>query len=250
MDYLYNPQNRCISPFSRKLKERMSFLVKVTQEQAMRLSRGENFDDVMGRRTVSVDVRIEKKDEPKSAKLGLNVNGMVTEHLNEPPKPAEEAQAAQEPEPEQHEPEQPAPEAKEPQEPQTAQEPGNPEQPTPAPSAEGEGDKDPFADDGDDADEQEPEPEQPKPLDVPPPKPPRTFDGLDRTNVEMSDFESCTDEELPAFAKKVLGITFDMNPTVEDKATLDIAAYRKDIRARVGNMVQKVIRKRKLSARK
>ena len=66
----------------------------------------------------------------------------------------------------------------------------------------------------------------------------------------MSDFESCTDEELPAFAKKVLGITFDMNPTVEDKATLDIVAYRKDIRARVGNMVQKVIRKRKLSARK
>lgn len=243
MDYLYNPQNRCISPFSHKLKERMPFMVKVTQEQAMRLSRGENFDDVMGRRTVSVDVRIGKSGEPPSAKLGLNVNGMVTEHLNEPPKPAQEPQTAQEPE-------QPAPEAKEPQEPQAAQEPGNPEQQTPALSAEGDGDKDPFADDGDDADNQDQEPEQPKPLDVPPPKPPRTFDGLDRTNVEMSDFESCTDEELPVFAKKVLGITFDMNPTVEDKATLDIVAYRKDIRARVGNMVQKVIRKRKLSARK
>lgn len=76
---------------------------------------------------------------------------------------------------------------------------------------------------------------------------PRDFAGIDRTNVTRELFESVTDEELPIFAKNVLGLDVEMNPSTEDKASIDLAAWRADVRVQVGKQVTKALRKQALT---
>ena len=79
------------------------------------------------------------------------------------------------------------------------------------------------------------------------PAAPRDFAGIDRTNVTRELFESVTDEELPIFAKNVLGLDVEMNPSIEDKASIDLAAWRADVRVQVGKQVTKALRKQALT---
>ena len=79
------------------------------------------------------------------------------------------------------------------------------------------------------------------------PAAPRDFAGIDRTNVTRELFESVTDEELPIFAKNVLGLDVEMNPSTEDKASIDLAAWRADMRIQVGKQVTKALRKQALT---
>ena len=115
------------------------------------------------------------------------------------------------------------------------------EQPAQEPAPKGEGDTDPFANgEGDPAPKKEGEGE-------PAPAAPRDFAGIDRTNVTRELFESVTDEELPIFAKNVLGLDVEMNPSTEDKASIDLAAWRADVRVQVGKQVTKALRKQALT---
>lgn len=117
------------------------------------------------------------------------------------------------------------------------------EQPAQEPAPKGEGDTDPFAngaDAGTPAPKKEGEGEAA-------PAAPRDFAGIDRTNVTRELFESVTDEELPIFAKNVLGLDVEMNPSIEDKASIDLAAWRADVRVQVGKQVTKALRKQALT---
>ena len=115
------------------------------------------------------------------------------------------------------------------------------EQPAQEPAPKGEGDTDPFANgDGDPAPKKEGE-------DAPAPAVPRDFAGIDRTNVTRELFESVTDEELPIFAKNVLGLDVEMNPSADDGASIDLAAWRADVRVQVGKQVTKALRKQALT---
>ena len=115
------------------------------------------------------------------------------------------------------------------------------EQPAQEPAPKGEGDTDPFANgEGDPAPKKEGEGE-------PAPAAPRDFAGIDRTNVTRELFESVTDDELPIFAKNVLGLDVEMNPSTEDKASIDLAAWRADVRVQVGKQVTKALRKHALT---
>lgn len=111
------------------------------------------------------------------------------------------------------------------------------------PAPKGEGDADPFANGegaGATASKKEGEGETV-------PAAPRDFAGIDRTNVTRELFESVTDEELPIFAKNVLGLDVEMNPSTEDKASIDLAAWRSDVRVQVGKQVTKALRKQALT---
>ena len=115
------------------------------------------------------------------------------------------------------------------------------EQPAQEPAPTGEGDTDPFANgEGDPAPKTEGEGE-------PAPAAPRDFAGIDRTNVTRELFESVTDEELPIFAKNVLGLDVEMNPSTDDGASIDLAAWRADVRVQVGKQVTKALRKQALT---
>ena len=104
------------------------------------------------------------------------------------------------------------------------------------------GDTDPFAN-GEGA----PAPEKKEGDGESAPAAPRDFAGIDRMNVTRELFESVTDEELPIFAKNVLGLDVEMNPSTEDKASIDLAAWRSDVRVQVGKQVTKALRKQALT---
>ena len=118
------------------------------------------------------------------------------------------------------------------------------EQPTQEPVPKGEGDTDLFANG---ADAGTPAPEKKNGEGEPAPVALRDFAGIDRTNVTRELFESVTDEELPIFAKNVLGLDVEMNPSTEDKASIDLAAWRADVRVQVGKQVTKALRKQALT---
>ena len=118
------------------------------------------------------------------------------------------------------------------------------EQPAQEPAPKGEGDTDPFVNG---ADAGMPAPEKKNGEGEPAPAAPRDFAGIDRTNVTRELFESVTDEELPIFAKNVLGLDVEMNPLTEDKASIDLAAWRADVRVQVGKQVTKALRKQALT---
>lgn len=118
------------------------------------------------------------------------------------------------------------------------------EQPAQDPAPKGEGDADPFAN-GEGAGA--PAPEKKEGEGEPAPAAPRDFAGIDRTNVTRELFESVTDEELPIFAKNVLGLDVEMSPSTEDKASIDLAAWRADVRVQVGKQVTKALRKQALT---
>lgn len=118
------------------------------------------------------------------------------------------------------------------------------EQPAQDPAPKGEGDADPFAN-GEGAGA--PAPEKKEGEGEPAPAAPRDFAGIDRTNVTRELFESVTDEELPIFAKNVLGLDVEMSPSTEDKASIDLAAWRADVRVQVGKQVAKALRKQALT---
>ena len=117
------------------------------------------------------------------------------------------------------------------------------EQPAQEPAPKGDGDTDPFAN-GEGAGAPAPKKEGEG---EPAPAAPRDFAGIDRTNVTRELFESVTDEELPIFAKNVLGLDVEMNPSTEDKASIDLAAWRADVRVQVGKQVTKALRKQALT---
>ena len=109
------------------------------------------------------------------------------------------------------------------------------------PAPKGEGGADPFANgEGAPAPKNEGEGETV-------PAAPRDFAGIDRTNVTRELFESVTDEELPIFAKNVLGLDVEMNPSTEDRASIDLSAWRADVRVQVGKQVTKALRKQALT---
>ena len=118
------------------------------------------------------------------------------------------------------------------------------EQPAQEPEPKGEGDTDPFSN-GEGVGVSAPEKKEGE--DAPAPAAPRDFAGIDRTNVTRELFESVTDEELPIFAKNVLGLDVEMNPSTEDKASIDLAAWRADVRVQVGKQVTKALRKQALT---
>ena len=118
------------------------------------------------------------------------------------------------------------------------QEPKPAQEPAPKKS----GDTDPFAN-GEGA----PAPEKKEGDGESAPAAPRDFAGIDRMNVTRELFESVTDEELPIFAKNVLGLDVEMNPSTEDKASIDLAAWRSDVRVQVGKQVTKALRKQALT---
>ena len=118
------------------------------------------------------------------------------------------------------------------------------QEPKPAqePAPKKNGDTDPFAN-GEGA----PAPEKKGGEGEPAPAALRDFAGIDRMNVTRELFESVTDEELPIFAKNVLGLDVEMNPSTEDKASIDLAAWRSDVRVQVGKQVTKALRKQALT---
>ena len=118
------------------------------------------------------------------------------------------------------------------------------EQPAQEPAPKGDGDTDPFAN-GEGAGA--PAPKKKEGEDAPAPAAPRDFAGIDRTNVTRELFESVTDEELPIFAKNVLGLDVEMNPSTDDGASIDLAAWRADVRVQVGKQVTKALRKQALT---
>ena len=118
------------------------------------------------------------------------------------------------------------------------------EQPAQEPEPKGEGDTDPFSN-GEGVGVSAPEKKDGE--SEPAPAAPRDFAGIDRTNVTRELFESVTDEELPIFAKNVLGLDVEMNPSIEDRASIDLAAWRADVRIQVGKQVTKALRKQALT---
>ena len=118
------------------------------------------------------------------------------------------------------------------------------EQPAQEPAPKGEGDTDPFANG---ADAGTPAPEKKNGEGESAPVELRDFAGIDRMNVTRELFESVTDDELPIFAKNVLGLDVEMNPSTEDKASIDLAAWRADVRVQVGKQVTKALRKQALT---
>ena len=112
------------------------------------------------------------------------------------------------------------------------------------PAPKGEGDTDPFAN-GAGAGASAPEKKEGE--GEPAHAAPRDFAGIDRTNVTRELFESVTDDELPVFAKNVLGLDVEMNPSTDDGASIDLAAWRADVRVQVGKQVTKALRKQALT---
>ena len=209
MKYLYNPSNLMAIPFSQKIYERRRDLVVLDKPQLDRVLRGEDIQSVLHGGAPAATKRSAQRDG--TVNLQLHVGDTVTSGLNRPAqkKGEQERKPAQEP----------------------AQE--------PAPKKEG--DTDPFANgEGAPAPKKEGEGE-------PAPAAPRDFAGIDRTNVTRELFESVTDEELPIFAKNVLGLDVEMNPSTEDKASIDLAAWRPDVRVQVGKQVTKALRKQALT---
>ena len=209
MKYLYNPSNRMAMPFSQKIYDRRRDLVVLDKPQLDRVLRGEDIQSVLHGGAPAATKRPAQRDG--TVNLQLHVGDTVTSGLNHPAQKNGE------------------------QEPKPAQEPAQ----EPAPKKEG--DTDPFANgEGAPAPKKEGEGE-------PAPAAPRDFAGIDRTNVTRELFESVTDEELPIFAKNVLGLDVEMNPSTEDKASIDLAAWRADVRVQVGKQVTKALRKQALT---
>lgn len=211
MKYLYNPSNKMAMPFSQKVYERRRDLVVLDKPQLDRVLRGEDIQSVLHGGAPAATKNPAQRDG--TINLQLHVGDTVTSGLN---------QSAQK---------------KDEQERKPAQEPAQ------EPAPKGEGDTDPFsngADAGAPAPKKEGEGE-------PAPAAPRDFAGIDRTNVTRELFESVTDEELPIFAKNVLGLDVEMNPSTEDKASIDLAAWRADVRVQVGKQVTKALRKQALT---
>ena len=209
MKYLYNPSNRMAMPFSQKIYERRRDLVVLDKPQLDRVLRGEDIQSVLHGGAPAATKKSAQRDG--TVNLQLHVGDTVTSGLNQPAQKNGE------------------------QEPKPAQEPAQ----EPAPKKEG--DTDPFANgEGAPAPKKEGEGE-------PAPSAPRDFAGIDRTNVTRELFESVTDDELPIFAKNVLGLDVEMNPSTEDKASIDLAAWRADVRIQVGKQVTKALRKQALT---
>ena len=212
MKYLYNPSNLMAIPFSQKIYERRRDLVVLDKPQLDRVLRGEDVQSVLHGGAPAATKRSAQRDG--TVNLQLHVGDTVTSGLNQPAQKngEQERKPAQEP----------------------AQE----------PAPKGEGDTDPFAN-GADAGANAPEKKEGE--GEPAPAAPRDFAGIDRTNVTRELFESVTDEELPIFAKNVLGLDVEMNPSTEDKASIDLAAWRADVRVQVGKQVTKALRKQALT---
>lgn len=207
MKYLYNPSNKMAMPFSQKIYERRRDLVVLDKPQLDRVLRGEDIQSVLHGGAPIAAKKTAQRDG--TVNLQLHVGDTVTSGLNQPA----QKKGGQEPNP--------------------AQE--------PAPKKEG--DADPFANgDGAGAPSPKKEGEGEAALAAP-----RDFAGIDRTNVTRELFESVTDEELPIFAKNVLGLDVEMNPSTEDKASIDLAAWRADVRVQVGKQVTKALRKQALT---
>lgn len=207
MKYLYNPSNKMAMPFSQKIYERRRDLVVLDKPQLDRVLRGEDIQSVLHGGAPAATKKTAQRDG--TVNLQLHVGDTVTSGLNQPA----QKKGGQEPNP--------------------AQE--------PAPKKEG--DADPFANgDGAGAPSPKKEGEGEAALAAP-----RDFAGIDRTNVTRELFESVTDEELPIFAKNVLGLDVEMNPSTEDKASIDLAAWRADVRVQVGKQVTKALRKQALT---
>ena len=211
MKYLYNPSNRMAMPFSQKIYERRRDLVVLDKPQLDRVLRGEDIQSVLHGGAPAATKKPAQRDG--TVNLQLHVGDTVTSGLNRPAqkKDEQERKPAQEPEQE--------------------------------PAPKGEGDTDPFAN-GEGAGAPAPKKEGGG---EPAPAAPRDFAGIDRTNVTRELFESVTDEELPIFAKNVLGLDVEMNPSTEDKASIDLAAWRADVRVQVGKQVTKALRKQALT---
>ena len=212
MKYLYNPSNLMAIPFSQKIYERRRDLVVLDKPQLDRVLRGEDIQSVLHGGAPAATKRSAQRDG--TVNLQLHVGDTVTSGMNQPA----QKNGEQEPKPE-HEPER-------------------------EPAPKGEGDTDPFANG---ADAGAPAPEKNEGEGEPAPAAPRDFAGIDRTNVTRELFESVTDEELPIFAKNVLGLDVEMNPSTEDRASIDLAAWRADVRVQVGKQVTKALRKQALT---
>ena len=209
MKYLYNPSNLMAIPFSQKIYERRRDLVVLDKPQLDRVLRGEDIQSVLHGGAPADTKKPAQRDG--TVNLQLHVGDTVTSGLNQPA----QKEGGQEPKP--------------------AQEPAQESAPK------NDGDTDPFANgDGAPAPKKEDEGK-------PAPAAPRDFAGIDRTNVTRELFESVTDEELPIFAKNVLGLDVEMNPSTEDKASIDLAAWRADVRVQVGKQVTKALRKQALT---
>ena len=208
MKYLYNPSNLMAIPFSQKIYERRRDLVVLDKPQLDRVLRGEDVQSVLHGGAPAATKRSAQRDG--TVNLQLHVGDTVTSGLNQPAqkKGGQEPNPAQEPEPKK------------------------------------EGDTDPFAN-GAGAGASAPEKKDGE--GEPAPAAPRDFAGIDRTNVTRELFESVTDDELPIFAKNVLGLDVEMNPSTEDKASIDLAAWRADVRVQVGKQVTKALRKQALT---
>ena len=208
MKYLYNPSNLMAIPFSQKIYERRRDLVVLDKPQLDRVLRGEDVQSVLHGGAPAATKRSAQRDG--TVNLQLHVGDTVTSGLNQPAQKngEQERKPAQEPAPKK------------------------------------EGDTDPFANG---ADAGTPAPEKKNGEGEPAPAAPRDFAGIDRTNVTRELFESVTDEELPIFAKNVLGLDVEMNPSTEDKASIDLAAWRADVRVQVGKQVTKALRKQALT---
>lgn len=215
MKYLYNPSNKMAMPFSQKVYEHRRDLVVLDNPQLNRVLRGEDIQSVLHGDAPAAMKKSAQKDG--TVNLQLHVGDTVTSGLNQP---AQKKVG-----------EQPAPD--------TVQKP-KPEQL--ATAQEDHGGVDPFAN-GDGA----PAPEKNEGEGEAAPAAPRDFAGIDRTNVTRELFESVTDEELPIFAKNVLGLDVEMNPSIEDKASIDLVAWRADMRVQVGKQVTKALRKQALT---
>lgn len=208
MKYLYNPSNLMAIPFSQKIYERRRDLVVLDKPQLDRVLRGEDIQSVLHGGAPAATKKTAQRDG--TVNLQLHVGDTVTSGLNQPA----QKKGGQEPNPAQ----------------ELAQN--------------GEGDADPFAN-GEGAGA--PAPEKKNSEGEPATAAPRDFAGIDRTNVTRELFESVTDEELPIFAKNVLGLDVEMNPSTEDKASIDLAAWRADVRVQVGKQVTKALRKQALT---
>ena len=207
MKYLYNPSNKMAMPFSQKIYERRRDLVVLDKPQLDRVLRGEDVQSVLHGGAPDAAKKPAQRDG--TVNLQLHVGDTVTSGLNQ----IAQKEGGQEPKP--------------------AQE----------PAPKGEGDADPFANGegvGASAPKKEGEGEAA-------PAAPRDFAGIDRTNVTRELFESVTDDELPIFAKNVLGLDVEMNPSTEDKASIDLAAWRADVRIQVSKQVTKALRKQALT---
>ena len=210
MKYLYNPSNLMAMPFSQKIYERRRDLVVLDKPQLDRVLHGEDIQSVLHGGAPAATKKHAQRDG--TVNLQLHVGDTVTSGLNRPAQKNGE------------------------QEPKPAQEPAQ----EPAPKKNG--DTDPFAN-GEGA----PAPEKKEVEGESAPAAPRDFAGIDRMNVTRELFESVTDEELPIFAKNVLGLDVEMNPSTEDKASIDLAAWRSDVRVQVGKQVTKALRKQALT---